>query len=51
MVGDNLQTDILFGNNANIDTLLVMTGVTDQEKLNKSEINPTYISDNLGNWI
>lgn len=27
MIGDNLETDILFGINSNIATLLVMTGV------------------------
>lgn len=26
MIGDNLETDILFGINSNITTLLVMTG-------------------------
>ncbi len=26
MIGDNLETDILFGINADIKTLLVMTG-------------------------
>lgn len=26
MIGDNLETDILFGINSNIATLLVMTG-------------------------
>jgi ribonucleotide monophosphatase NagD (HAD superfamily) len=28
MIGDNLETDILFGNNANISTLCTLTGVT-----------------------
>ena len=29
MIGDNLETDILLGINANIDSFLVLTGVTD----------------------
>lgn len=33
MVGDNYQTDILAGINANMDTLLVHTGVTTKEQL------------------
>jgi ribonucleotide monophosphatase NagD (HAD superfamily) len=32
MVGDSLQTDIKFGNNSDIDTLLVLSGNT---KLNR----------------
>jgi 4-nitrophenyl phosphatase len=28
MVGDNLETDILFGQNSGIETLLVMTGAS-----------------------
>ena len=47
MVGDNLETDILFGINAGIDTLLVFSGVTTPEKLEKSEVNPTYVSNLL----
>jgi len=32
MVGDNLLTDILFGNNCGIDTLLVLSGNTSVKK-------------------
>jgi ribonucleotide monophosphatase NagD (HAD superfamily) len=48
MIGDSLNTDILFANNAKIDSMLVFTGVTKEEKyfnLNDTELiaKPTYI--------
>jgi len=36
MVGDTLQTDIVFGNRGGMATLLVMTGVTTEEELEES---------------
>lgn len=50
MVGDNYDTDILAGINAGMDTLLVHTGVTKKEHLEKYEIQPTYVVDNLDQW-
>lgn len=52
MVGDKLSTDILFGNNGKIQTLLVFTGVTSPELLNSpvqnsDSIFPTWTSPSL----
>ena len=51
-VGDNLYTDIKFANDAKIDSLLVLTGVTYesnlQEVLDRPDSgNPNFISANL----
>ena len=50
MVGDNYDTDILAGMNANMDTLLVHTGVTTKKLLNQYEKRPTYVMDTLDDW-
>lgn len=51
MVGDNYDTDILAGMNADMDTLLVHTGVTTVEKLKEYEVHPTHVVHNLTEWI
>lgn len=57
MVGDNLDTDILFGNNSGIDTLLVMTGVASQEALVAREKEageagaPKWVLQSLGDLL
>lgn len=50
MVGDNYHTDIMAGINANIDTLLVHTGVTLKTDLLAYTIQPTYTVSNLTEW-
>ncbi|SFQ35733.1 4-nitrophenyl phosphatase [Desemzia incerta] len=51
MVGDNYETDIMAGINSGVDTLLVYTGFTKPEDLEKVEVQPTHIVDSLGEWI
>lgn len=51
MIGDNYETDILAGINAEIDTLMVCTGVTSVEEVARVAIKPTYIADDLLVWI
>lgn len=50
MVGDRLDTDILLGKNAGIDTLLVMTGCTTRSQLDSdhNDMTPTFVMDALG---
>ncbi|MGI9553536.1 MAG: HAD-IIA family hydrolase [Thermodesulfobacteriota bacterium] len=46
IIGDNLQTDILGGNNFGISTILSLTGVTGKKDLKNSKIKPDFIVNN-----
>ena len=43
MFGDRLDTDIQFGKNAKLTTVLTLTGVTDKELLEQSRIKPDFV--------
>jgi len=43
MVGDRLATDMVMGQQAGMDTALVLTGVTGREDLARSAVRPTYV--------
>lgn len=48
MVGDNLETDILFGQKGGIHTLCTLSGVTTEDVVLANTIAvPTYYSDRL----
>lgn len=51
IVGDNLETDILCGNLAGIETIFVTTGVHNMEDCYRLDIKPTYIVANLKGLI
>lgn len=50
MVGDNLDTDILAGINCKMDTLLVLSGVTNKQMVEFSSHKPTYVRKSLAEW-
>ncbi|MGX7420322.1 TIGR01457 family HAD-type hydrolase [Carnobacterium gallinarum] len=50
MVGDNYETDIMAGIQNDIDSLLVFSGFTKREDLNKVSQQPTYCVDSLAEW-
>lgn len=43
MIGDRLYTDILMADNAKVDSVLVLSGDTKREEIEKNIIKPTYI--------
>ncbi len=50
MVGDRLDTDILFGIEGKLNTLLVLTGIATIHDLqsNQNSIHPNFVSHSLG---
>lgn len=47
VVGDRLETDILLGERAGMETALVRTGVTDEAALARSDVRPDHVIDSL----
>ena len=48
LIGDRMDTDIIAGIETEIDTVLVMSGVTKQEDLEKFPYRPKYIMKDVG---
>ncbi len=48
MVGDNLNTDILFAKRAGIASVLLFSGATTEEEAKTSEIKATHYLARLG---
>ncbi len=48
MVGDRMDTDIIAGIETGLDTVLVLSGVTDMETMNKFPYRPKYIFSGVG---
>lgn len=54
MVGDRLNTDILFGQEGGVSTLLVLTGITKLAEItgpSASNIVPEYVTGSLGDLV
>lgn len=47
MIGDRLYTDIKLAENANISSVLVLSGETSRDQVEYSEIRPTYILNSI----
>jgi len=53
MVGDRLDTDVLFGTDNGLKSVLVLSGVTSEEKLlsPKNSITPDYYADDINDFF
>lgn len=47
VIGDRLYTDIASGVNANVDSVLVLSGESTLETLSDSEVKPTFVFENV----
>ncbi|MBN2505019.1 MAG: HAD-IIA family hydrolase [Bacilli bacterium] len=51
MVGDRLETDILGGINANMTTVCVLSGVTDEKLLEMSDVKPDIVLSSIADIL
>ena len=53
MVGDRLDTDVLFGSDNGLQTVLTLSGVTDEETLlsDNNKIRPEYYVDSIADFF
>jgi NagD protein len=47
MIGDRMDTDIVSGVNSGVDTILVLTGVTRREDVERYPYRPTDVADSI----
>ncbi len=50
-IGDRMDTDIIAGIESNIDTVLVLTGVTSREDIDKFPYRPKYVLGGVGDIL
>ena len=50
-IGDRMDTDIVAGIESNVDTVLVLSGVTSREDIEKFPYRPKYVFDGVGEII
>ena len=50
-IGDRMDTDIIAGIESNVDTILVLSGVTSREDVDKFPYRPKYILNGVGDII
>ncbi|MBR6736363.1 MAG: HAD family hydrolase [Oscillospiraceae bacterium] len=51
MIGDRMDTDIIVGMESGLDTVLVLSGVTDEKDLDNFPYRPTYVLDGVGSIV
>lgn len=51
IIGDRMDTDIIAGIESEIETVLVLSGITQPDELNKFSYSPHYIVENVGKIV
>lgn len=50
-IGDQMETDIIAGIHAEVDTVLVLSGVTEEKDLIRHAYRPTYVLEGVGDIL
>ena len=50
-IGDRMDTDIIAGIESNVDTVLVLSGVTAKEDIDKFPYRPKYVLSGVGDIV
>ena len=50
-IGDRMDTDIIAGIESNVDTVLVLSGVTSRDDIDKFPYRPKYVLDGVGDLL
>ncbi len=50
-IGDSMETDIVAGINSEVDTVLVLSGATSEEDLNRYAYRPRYVLNGVGDIL
>ncbi len=51
MIGDRMDTDIVSGVNSGMETILVLTGVTRREDVERFPYRPTYVAESIADVV
>ncbi|MGW2256898.1 HAD-IIA family hydrolase [Streptomyces sp. NPDC004749] len=51
MIGDRMDTDILAGLEAGMETFLVLTGLTSREDIDRHPYRPTHVKDSIADLV
>jgi NagD protein len=51
MIGDRMDTDIVAGIEAGLETILVLTGISQPEAAQRYPFRPTYIVDSVADLV
>lgn len=51
LIGDRLETDILCANNAGIRSVMVLSGVSTEQDINQTDIEPTWVRQDLAQLL
>jgi NagD protein len=51
MIGDRMDTDVLCGMEAGLETVLVLTGITQRDEIDRFPYRPSRVVDSIADLV